>query len=232
MIMHSLLIFIFLNINNFFSSDIQNTSWVFESDSDFEVRIYSDKFFTVVRYDNNNIFISTSGGIFSTDNGYYELLEYNSLDSSLVGDTLFYSNVNIEAINGKEFLKIDDKTFSKNIAKSQLSGSWLMSGIERRGEMRMRDVNKPRKTMKILAGNRFQWIAYDIYKKGFYGSGGGTYSTKNGKYVENIEFFSRDKDTVGKSLEFDFEIKEGDWHHIGFSSKGDPKYEIWTKRRK
>ena len=115
MIMHSLLIFIFLNINNFFSSDIQNTSWVFESDSVFEVRIYSDKFFTVVRYDNNNIFISTSGGIFSTDNGYYELLEYNSLDSSLVGDTLFYSNVNIESINGKEFFKIDDKTFSKNI---------------------------------------------------------------------------------------------------------------------
>ena len=32
MIMQSLLIFIFLNINNFFSSDIQNTSWVFESD--------------------------------------------------------------------------------------------------------------------------------------------------------------------------------------------------------
>ncbi len=229
--MHSFFIFILLNINNFFSSDIQNTSWIFESENHFEVRIYSDKFFTVVRYDDNNIFISTSGGIYSTENGYYELLEYNSLDSSLVGDTLFYSNVNIEAINGKEFLKIHDKTFSKNIEESQLSGSWLMSGIERRGEMRMRDVTKPRKTMKILAGNRFQWISYDISKKGFYGSGGGTYSTKNGKYVENIEFFSRDKDTVGKSLEFDFEIKEGDWHHRGFSSKGDPKYEIWTKRK-
>ena len=229
--MHSFFIFILLNINNFFSSDIQNTSWIFESENHFEVRIYSDKFFTVVRYDDNNIFISTSGGIYSTENGYYELLEYNSLDSSLVGDTLFYSNVNIEAINGKEFLKIDDKTFSKNIEESQLSGSWLMSGIERRGEMRMRDVTKPRKTMKILAGNRFQWISYDISNKGFYGSGGGTYSTKNGKYVENIEFFSRDKETVGKSLEFDFEIKEGDWHHRGFSSKGDPKYEIWTKRK-
>ena len=31
----------------------------------------------------------------------------------------------------------------------------------------MRDVNRPRKTMKILAGNRFQWIAYDISKKDF-----------------------------------------------------------------
>ena len=66
-------------------------SWIlriFESENHFEVRIYSDKFFTVVIYDDNNIFISTSGGIYSTENGYYELLEYNSLDSSLVGDTL------------------------------------------------------------------------------------------------------------------------------------------------
>ena len=50
-------------------------------------------------------------------------------------------------------------------------------------------------------------------------------------YVENIDFFSRDSNTVGKSLEFDFEIKDGDWHHKGFSSKGDPKYEIWTQRK-
>jgi hypothetical protein len=26
-------------------------------------------------------------------------------------------------------------------------------------------------------------------------------------------------------------VKEGDWHHKGFSSKGDPKYEIWTQRK-
>ena len=58
-----------------------------------------------------------------------------------------------------------------------------------------------------------------------------TSKSENGKYVENIEFFSRDSTRVGHSLEFDFEIKEGDWHHKGFSSKGDPKYEIWTQRQ-
>ena len=26
-------------------------------------------------------------------------------------------------------------------------------------------------------------------------------------------------------------IKDKDWHHRGFSSKGDPKYEIWTQRK-
>jgi hypothetical protein len=176
-------------------------------------------------------FISTKGGFYSLDDRYYEVLEFNSEDSSSVGDTLYYSNIKIELKNDSGKMKIDGQKFTKNPNEDQLSGSWLMSGIERRGEMRMRDVNRPRKTMKILAGNRFQWIAYDISKKGFYGTGGGTYTAEDGKYVENIEFFSRDSNTVGKSLEFNFELKDGDWHHKGFSSKGDPKYEIWTQRK-
>ena len=215
-----------------FSSEIKNTSWV-NIDSDiYELRIYSDNYFTVTKYNlQSKEFISTKGGLYSLDDRYYEVLEFNSEDSSSVGDTLYYSNIKIELKNDSGKMKIDGQKFSKNPNEDQLSGSWLMSGIERRGEMRMRDVNRPRKTMKILAGNRFQWIAYDISKKGFYGTGGGTYTAEDGKYVENIEFFSRDSNTVGKSLEFNFELKDGDWHHKGFSSKGDPKYEIWTQRK-
>ena len=166
------------------------------------------------------------------DDKYYEVLEFHSLDSTTVGDTIFYSKVKIDVKNDSGKMSINGKKFVKTPNEDQLKGAWLMSGIERRGEMRMRDTNRSRKTLKMLAGGRFQWIAYDINKKGFYGTGGGTYSAVDGKYIENIEFFSRDSNTVGKSLEFDFEIKDGDWHHRGFSSKGDPKYEIWTHRKK
>ena len=41
----------------------------------------------------------------------------------------------------------------------------------------------------------------------------------------------RNKNNVSKVNGTDFEIKDGDWHHRGFSSKGDPKYEIWTQRK-
>ena len=229
--MLNLFIFIFFNINYIFPNEIENSSWTNELNGVYEVRIYSDKYFSVAKYNIiNNEFIGTSGGIYFYDNYYYEVQEFNSMDSSLVGDTIFYSNVKINIKNGIRMMKIDGKTFIKSPDEEKLSGSWLMSGIERRGEMRMREINRPRKTMKLLAGNRFQWIAYDTSKKGFYGSGGGTYTAENGKYIENIEFFSRDSNTVGKSLEFYFEIKEGNWHHKGFSSKGDPKYEIWTQR--
>jgi len=222
----------FIFIISSFSNGIENTSWIRVDNGIYELRIYSDKYFAISKYNlDSKEFISTMGGSYSLEDGYYEVLEFNSMDSSTVGDTIFYSNIKIKMKNDSGNMKIDGKEFSKNIDKNQLSGSWLMSGIERRGEMRMRDVNRPRKTLKMLAGGRFQWIAYDTSKKGFYGTGGGTFSAVDGKYVENIEFFSRDSNTVGKSLEFDFEIKEGDWHHRGFSSKGDPKYEIWTQRK-
>ena len=222
----------FISIISSFSNGIENTSWIRVDNGIYELRIYSDKYFAISKYNlDSKEFISTMGGSYSLEDGYYEVLEFNSMDSSTVGDTIFYSNIKIKMKNDSGNMKIDGKEFSKNFYKNQLNGSWLMSGIERRGEMRMRDVNRPRKPLNKLAGGRFQWIAYDTSKKGFYGTGGGTFSAVDGKYVENIEFFSRDSNTVGKSLEFDFEIKEGDWHHRGFSSKGDPKYEIWTQRK-
>jgi hypothetical protein len=82
-----------------------------------------------------------------------------------------------------------------------------------------------------LSGTRFQWIAYNTETRQFMGTGGGTYSTKDGKYTENIDFFSRDNSRVGASLQFDFELKDNDWHHKGLSSKGDPIYEIWSLRK-
>lgn len=33
------------------------------------------------------------------------------------------------------------------------------------------------------------------------------------------------------SLEFDFTLEDGQWHHKGASSKGEPVNEIWTQRQ-
>jgi len=117
-----------------------------------------------------------------------------------------------------------------NGSPGALNGAWLMSGRIRDGETQQRDTNRPRKTMKILSGTRFQWIAYNTETKKFMGTGGGTYTTNDGKYVENIEFFSRDDTRVGANLDFNYELKEGNWHHSGLSSKGNPIHEIWSVR--
>ncbi|MFL1897463.1 membrane or secreted protein [Aquimarina sp. 2-A2] len=112
----------------------------------------------------------------------------------------------------------------------KLQGAWLMSGRIREGKTQVRDTSRPRKTMKVLSGTRFQWIAYNTETKQFMGSGGGTYTTENGEYTENIEFFSRDDSKAGLSLKFNYKLIEGQWHHSGLSSKGDPIHEIWSVR--
>ena len=112
----------------------------------------------------------------------------------------------------------------------KLQGAWLMSGRIREGKTQVRDTSSPRKTMKILSGTRFQWIAYNTETKQFMGSGGGTYTTVNGEYTENIEFFSRDDSKAGLSLKFNYKLVDGQWHHSGLSSKGDPIHEIWSVR--
>ena len=35
---------------------------------------------------------------------------------------------------------------------------------------------------------------------------GGKYITEDGKYIENIEYFSRDDSKVGLTLEFDYDV--------------------------
>ena len=106
-----------------------------------------------------------------------------------------------------------------------------MSGRFRNGVKSTRSIDRPRKTMKILSGSRFQWIAYNTETRQFMGTGGGTYITVKGKYIEQIEFFSRDNSRIGTKLDFEFKLDNGEWNHMGFSSKGDPIHEIWIKRK-
>lgn len=176
-------------------------------------------------------FIKTNGGSWELDgNTMTEVAEFNSEDSSKVGVS---TSFDIE-FDGNDRLRIvGTKTWSTRVdsgKKGMLAGAWLMSGRKRNGEMQERDTSRPRKTMKILSGTRFQWIAYHTETKQFMGTGGGTYTTIDGKYTENIEFFSRDDSRVGASLEFNYKLVDGNWHHSGFSSKGDPLYEVWSLR--
>ncbi len=123
----------------------------------------------------------------------------------------------------KEFIE------SKPIAQA-LDGKWLMAGRVVANAEQRRDTTAPRKTMKFLQNGHFQWIAFNTETMAFSGTGGGAFTSKDGVYMENIEFFSRDASRVGARLGFKYDLKATDWHHTGKSSKGDPLHEIWTKR--
>lgn len=197
------------------------------------VVIFADGYQVQSSYDaTTGKFIRTNGGRWKLEGDIMtEKVEFNTDNPEMVGKEVSFEVVISENTievpdTGMKLKRIDDGTPGK------LQGAWLMSGRIRNGETQTRDVNRPRKTMKILSGTRFQWIAYNTETKKFMGTGGGTYTTENGKYTENIEFFSRDDSRSGMSLEFNYEIIDGKWHHSGFSSKGDPMHEIWSVRER
>lgn len=175
-------------------------------------------------------FLYTNGGSWKLQgNTMTEVVEFDSKDADRVGTNVqfeIYFKDNRLGIKGQdmELTRLDAGT------PGELQGAWLMSGRIRDGELRNRDINRPRKTMKLLSGTRFQWIAYNTETKQFMGTGGGTYTTIDGRYTESIQFFSRDDSRVGMSLGFDFDLIDQKWHHKGYSSKGDPMHEIWTTR--
>ena len=164
-----------------------------------------------------NRFIKTIGGFYQKKgNDLIVALEFNSNFSK---DSLKHVVIN----NQDQWEKI-----SKN--SLPLQGKWLMAGRVNGDQERRRDINRPRKTMKILVEGYFQWIAYNTESFSFHGTGGGSYTASDRTYTETIDYFSRDNNKAGISLEFEYAKKGMDWHHKGFSSKGAPLHEIWTYR--
>ena len=210
-------------------------AWVNDASGVSTVRIYSDGFFSVSVYKATE-FIKTFGGSYKVQKGdIVETIEFDTEVPDRVGKQ-FQSSFQLNkpgdelqlsgATESTSYIRVDDGTPGK------LAGAWLITGRFTNGEMR-KNTPGARRTMKILSGSRFQWIAYNVDTKEFFGTGGGAYTTENGKYTENIAFFSRDHSRVGMSLGFDFSLMDdGGWRHSGKSSKGDPIDEIWTQREK
>lgn len=204
-------------------------AWQTTQDDANVVSIVTDQYFSVAFY-KPDMFIGTFGGAWKeVAPGKMEVtIEFDTFDSTNVGTTSEMS-FSLEGdklmIEDNAWTRIDDGT------PGALNDAWLMTGRKRdgEGEIQTRQIG-PRKTMKILSGTRFQWIAYNTETKQFFGTGGGTYTTVDGKYTENIEFFSRDNKRVGASLPFNYDLVEKAWHHSGKSSKGDPMYEVWSRR--
>lgn len=158
-------------------------------------------------------------------------LEFSTYDKASVGkEKIFLTNLKKGLLlkdlgNGSAYSwkPIEEK------GEAGLAGLWRITGRLNNGQI----VAMPlaaRKTIKIFSKTRFQWAAINTQTGDFSGTGGGSYTLKDGKYTENIEFFSRDSSRVGVSLSFDALVEGGKWTHTGKSSTGNPVHEIWEKQ--
>ncbi len=175
-------------------------------------------------------FHRTHGGPFEvTADTMTGQVQFDSAEAGRVGDTWQWR---IEVEGDTLRVQGDDGSVEswQRVAEEAggLTGVWRISGRYRNGELQAMPL-RARRTLKVLSGSRFQWIAMNIESGEFSGTGGGTYAFRDGVYVEQIDFFSRDPARVGARLEFQAELVDGDWHHRGLSSRGDPIHEIWTR---
>ncbi|GAB3941302.1 hypothetical protein GCM10028805_04320 [Spirosoma harenae] len=179
-----------------------------------------------------NLYISTRGGSYRQEGDKLELLvEFDTQDSSRVGQTIPYSmtirnnQLTINGLGGNQvFTRVDE-------SPTPLTGLWRITGRANDAGQITTMQRGARKTLKLLTGSRFQWVAINPQTKQFFGTGGGTYILKDGKYTETIDLFSRDNSRVGNSLTFNAEISGAEWHHSGQSSTGGKVAEIWSREK-
>ncbi|MBX7120698.1 MAG: hypothetical protein K1X42_01075 [Opitutaceae bacterium] len=175
-------------------------------------------------------FIRTQGGSYTIAGDSASIrIQFDSKDRTEVGK---HSSVKV-AVSG-DSLTLTDAGGVRQVwvrvddGKGPLAGTWRITGRHTNGKFSAMPL-RARRTLKILSGTWFQWIAINVETGEFSGTGGGTYTFKDGKYVEHIGFFSRDNSRVGASLEFSGEVTGDTWRHRGRSSKGDPLDETWSR---
>jgi hypothetical protein len=195
--------------------------------------IVADNYLSIASFSvGNKYFERAEGGAFTMEGDKMTYTpEFNSADTAKVGIPIVFTVTRNEGIltlkyeEAMVWMKVDDA------ANAPMAGAWHITGRATGGQGELVKIHQEgtRKTLKLLSGTRFHWFAIDPGVKGFYATGGGTYTADNGKYTEKIEFFSKDNNRVGTSLSFNWKLENGRWDHSGKSSDGKPIHEIWEK---
>jgi hypothetical protein len=222
----------FTNMRDNKMADTLTGAWGFGDGDHKNVMIFSTNVFSVADYNlKDKKFISSYGGTWRVDgNKLIRKIEWHSKDSTQVGTEWAHdiksnnNQLNINTLNEK-WDRLDNGT------PGALAGVWVITGNYNNDKVSKRaNPFFPRRTMKVLSGKYFHWIAYNVTTKQFLNAGGGTYTTAGNKYTENIEFFTKTPESIGKSLVFDYSFVDSDWRHKGQKSTGGALDECWTKR--
>lgn len=224
--MKSILLFLSISFTGILQAQNLNGTWVNTTENSTILILIQDQYFIRTVYSPSE-FIETLGGTYEIQNQLIRVQqEFDTAAKELrILNFQFELKKDVLELDYLEFTRLDE-------GNAPLAGVWQISGRVQNGKMQEIHQTGTRKTLKLLTGTYFQWFAIDPGENKFSGTGGGTYTFENGKYIENIEFFSRDNSRVGASLSFDDRIENENWIHTGLSSKGEPIHEVWKKIKK
>lgn len=215
--------------NNLVADEL-NGAWQLKNGNTIQVAILQDNYFIVSIYNpTDKTFQDAFGGTYSLKNGNMSgHVEFSGSQKDMIGQN-FELPVTVQ---NKTMMLNREGTTEKwekiDGGEGALAGNWRITSRAQDEKMNPIPLNA-RRTLKILSGTRFQWAAINNETGELFGTGGGTYTFKNGKYTENIEFFPKDNSRVGASLSFEGKVAGDNWDHSGLSSKGDKIHEVWSR---
>ncbi|NIG55641.1 membrane or secreted protein [Chitinophaga sp. Cy-1792] len=222
-----------LSIAGIFTASAQSPvigAWTAANGSDTAVLLVTESYFTITTYNAQGV-KSTLGGTWegTSDASAALHIEFNTTDSTLVGKRV---DADV-SFNGDHFgttIGGNKTNWSRvDYGNGTLAGLWQITGREVNGTMNAMQAGA-RKTIKILSGSQFQWVAINTATGEFFGTGGGSYTFENGVYTEKLAYFSRDNSRVGSTLQFKGSVNANKWDHSGKSSQGAPIHEEWTRQ--
>ncbi|GIV35945.1 MAG: hypothetical protein KatS3mg032_0324 [Cyclobacteriaceae bacterium] len=200
------------------------------------IKIFASGYFMCGARDAGGKFLYAYGGSYqATPNQLTETYDFYTADSTRTGTSQTYrvrfagNRIEILTHTGA----VAEAWERADEGKTELTGAWRFGArVDDAGKAgERRSADSPRQTVKVLSGRYFQWAAFNRQTRQFMGTGGGTYTLENGKYTENIRFFSRDNSRAGLSLTFDCRIDGNDWYHKGKGTTGNVVSEVWERMR-
>jgi hypothetical protein len=199
--------------------------------------------FTWVTYDRDQkAVLAVSGGTWSFKDGkYVEVIEFasdthqhlrgktNAFTINLVGDKWDHKGVPDNEIEVDEVwsrMKQGDQQ-KKNTGEParQLLGTWEAS--PRPG------VPKAMRTVKHITPTHWTWVAYDRENKRVLAAAGGTWSIRDGEYVEDCEFTTNNfPQARGNSYPYEYRLQGDEWTLKGGANRGIREDETWTRPKR
>ncbi|MFN7273912.1 MAG: hypothetical protein ACK5VF_02380 [Bacteroidota bacterium] len=214
------------------STGMLQGAWVREENEEKTLILIIDQLISVAVYnEKDKKFLYTWGGAYVLHEGQLQLqYEWSSKDSNLVN-----TSASIPFI-----IKGNKLSLGENLTELErgpagpsgdLQGVWIISGTYTDGVLNKRpNPFLPRRTMKLIVGDYFQWVSYNVVTKKFFDAGGGRQTHVKGAYSEEIEYFTKATASIGKKMTFTYAIDGDGWRHSGKKSTGGQLDECWTRR--
>jgi hypothetical protein len=191
-------------------------AWHEQKDDDEAVIICTHGYIIIAEFNQiNTSFIYSSGGSYTEKKAGQLVVDVDFSNRKKDAEFVGTKGAMVYSISGDQMTVTMNDGVKRVVTRvddggGELAGAWRLSARMNSGRMEA-VPDGPVKMIKVLSATRFQWVSFNTETNEFIASGGGTYTFKDGKYTEHIEFYAKDSYKIGTSQAFDATIDKNVW---------------------